>query len=208
MSRALLTAVVLAGAARADTPRIDFNRDVRPILADACFACNGFDAKARKGRLRLDVPEGAFARRKDRVAIKPGDPKGSEAWARITSSDADVVMPPPDSNKKLTPAQKETIRRWIEQGAKYQKHWSFEPIRRPGVPGVAGASSAIDAFLLDRLREAGLTTQPEADRETLIRRVAFTLTGLPPTLKEIDEFLADRSTKAYEKLLDRYLASP
>jgi hypothetical protein len=207
MKRVVLLLLLPAAAPAADAP-VEFNRDVRPILADACFPCHGFDAKARKARLRLDVPEGAFARRKDGAAIKPGDPKGSEAWARIISDDPTLVMPPADSNKKLTPAQKETIRRWIEQGAKYQKHWSFEPVRRPAVPVVAGATSPIDAFLLDRLRKAGLTPQPEADRETLIRRVAFTLTGLPPTVAEVDAFLADRSPKAYEKLLDRYLASP
>ncbi len=207
MKRLFLLLLLPAVAPAADAP-IEFNRDVRPILADACFACHGFDAKARKGRLRLDVPEGAFAKRKDGAAIKPGDPKGSEVWARITSADPDTVMPPADSNKKLTPAHKEIIRRWIEQGARYQNHWSFEPIRRPAVPAVAGAATAIDAFLLDRLRKAGLTPEPEADRETLIRRVAFTLTGLPPTLKEVDAFLADRSPKAYENLLDRYLASP
>ena len=187
---------------------VQFNRDVRPILADTCLPCHGFDAKARKAKLRLDVPDVALAERHGVVPIKPGDPKASEVWARITSDDADVVMPPPDTNKKLSAAQKETIRRWIEQGARYQKHWSFEPVRRPAVPTVAGARTPIDAFLLERIRKEGLTPRPQADKETLIRRVSFALTGLPPTVKEVDAFLADRSPDAYEKMVDRYLTSP
>src|SRR6185369_5767216 len=112
---------------------IEFNRDVRPILADACFACHGLDAKARKGKLRLDTAEGAYAERRGIAAVTPGNLKESELWHRVTATDKDV-MPPPDSNKKLTAAQKETLRLWIEQGGKYQKHWSFEPITRPTVP--------------------------------------------------------------------------
>jgi hypothetical protein len=191
---------------------IEFNRDVRPILADACFACHGLDAKARKAKLRLDTAEGAYAERKGTVAVKPGSPKESELWHRVTSADAGEVMPPPEANKKLTAAQKETLRLWIEQGAKYQKHWSFEPIVRPPVPvsrdPKGSAASPIDAFLLDRLTKERLKPTPEADRETLIRRVSFALTGLPPTVKEVDAFLADKSPNAYEKMVDRYLASP
>jgi len=183
---------------------IEFNRDVRPILSDACFACHGFDAKARKAKLRLDIPEGAIAERNGIVPIKPGDLKQSEAWARIMSADADLQMPPPDSNKKLTPADKETLRLWIEQGAKYQKHWSFEPIQRPAS---REARTAIDGFLTTRLAQAGLKPTPEANRETLIRRVSFALTGLPPSIKEVDAFLTDQSPNAYEKMVDRYLAS-
>jgi hypothetical protein len=163
--------------AKKDKPNksIEFNRDVRPILAENCFACHGFDAKARKAKLRLDVPEGAFAERRGLVPIKPGDLKSSEVWFRIMSGDPEAMMPPPDSRKKLTAAQKETLKRWIEQGAKYQKHWSFEPIvsREPK----AGAKS-IDAFLDARLKKEGLVPTKEADRETLIRRVSFAFTGL------------------------------
>jgi hypothetical protein len=209
----VLTRIVLALAlasaaspARADRP-IEFNRDIRPILADACFRCHGLDARARKAGLRLDAPEGAFAIRKGTTAIKPGDLKASAVWLRITSEDPDEVMPPPHSKKSLSAAQKETIRQWIEQGAKYQKHWSFEPIRRPAVPN-SGAGTPIDAFLLDRLRRTGLSARPEADRETLIRRVAFALTGLPPTAAEVETFLADTDPNAYERMVDRYLASP
>ena len=178
---------------------------MRPILADACFACHGLDPKSRKAKLRLDTPEGAYAIRKDLAAIKPGSLEESEVWKRITSPHADSVMPPPESNKKLTPAQKEVIRLWIKQGAKYQKHWSFEAITKSSVP--ASAANPIDAFILARLQKEGLKPTAEADRETLVRRVSFALTGLPPTVKEVDEFLADASPNAYEKMVDRYLAS-
>lgn len=202
----LLLLPVLGHAA--ENAPVQFNRDVRPILADACFPCHGFDAKARKARLRLDIPEGAFAARKGSVPIKPRDPQGSEVWTRITSDNPDEAMPPPHANKRLTPAQKETIRQWIAQGASYQKHWSFEPITRPAVPTVGGARTPVDAFLLARLRQAGLTPGPEADRATLIRRVSFALTGLPPSVAEVDAFLADMAPDAYARLVDRYLASP
>ena len=145
-----LALVLAATAARADEP-VEFNRDVRPILSDACFACHGFDAKARKAKLRLDVPEGAYHARDGVVPVKPGDVKGSEVWARITSADPDAVMPPAHSNKKLTAGQKETIRKWIEQGAKYQKHWSFEPVARPKPPG---EGHPVDAFLAARMAKA------------------------------------------------------
>jgi hypothetical protein len=184
---------------------LNFNRDVRPILAENCFPCHGFDAKARKAKLRLDLPEGAFAERKGVTPIKPGDPAGSEVWARVSSDDPEVVMPPPATNKKLDAKQKETLRRWIEQGAKYQKHWAFETPTRPAAPD---PRNPIDSFIRARLAKEGLTPAPEADRETLIRRAAFALTGLPPTVKEVDEFLADRSPNAYGRMVDRYLASP
>jgi hypothetical protein len=208
MMRTILVFTLLIPASSRADDIVEFNRDVRPILSEACFACHGFDAKARKARLRLDVPEGAFAERKGTVPIQPGKPAASEAWARITSTDPDQMMPPPRANKKLTASQKDLIRKWIEQGAKYQKHWSFEPVRRPPVPEISGASSEIDAFLLRRLRQASLTPQPRADRETLLRRVSFALTGLPPTAQELDAWLADQSPMAYENMVDRYLASP
>ncbi len=191
---------------------IEFNRDVRPVLAAACFPCHGFDAKSRKAKLRLDTPDGAFALRKDITAIKPGSLDESEVWKRITSPHADSVMPPPESRNQLSAAQKETLRLWIKQGAKYQKHWSFEPIDRPAVPEIRNPKveirNPIDAFLLARLQQEGLKPTAEADRETLVRRVSFALTGLPPSVKEVDEFLADRSPNAYERMVDRYLASP
>jgi len=208
----LAAALVLAAtAARADEP-VEFNRDVRPILSDACFSCHGFDAKARKAGLRLDTPEGAFGVRKGVHPVKAGDLKASAVWARVTSADPDEVMPPPDSNKKLTAAQKDTLKRWIEGGAKYQKHWAFEPVVRPKVPDPGNPrlewTTPIDGFLAVKMRKAGLAPTPEADRPTLIRRVAFALTGLPPTLAEVDTYLADTAAGAYERMVDRYLASP
>ncbi|MFO0797809.1 MAG: PSD1 and planctomycete cytochrome C domain-containing protein [Gemmataceae bacterium] len=201
----LAAALLLAAtAARADEP-VEFNRDVRPILSDACFSCHGFDAKARKAGLRLDTPEGAFRQRKGTVPIKAGDLKASEVWERVTSADPDAVMPPPHTNKKLTAAQRDTLKRWIEQGAKYQKHWAFEPVRRAAVPP---GGHPVDAMLAARMTKAGLTPTPEADRPTLIRRVAFALTGLPPTVAEVDAYLADAAPGAYERMVDRYLASP
>ncbi len=207
MCRALIVLFVAPSLMWAEEAVL-FNRDIRPILSDACFHCHGFDTKARKAKLRLDVPEGAFAQRKGSVAIKPGDLKASEAWARITSSEPSEVMPPPHANKTLTASQKNTIRLWIEQGAKYENHWAFEPVRRPAVPNVKHARTAIDAFLAGPQQKAGLVLQPEAERETLIRRVSFALTGFPPTLKEIDAFLSDVRPGAYERMIDRYLASP
>jgi hypothetical protein len=208
----LVMLALVTNFGRADD--IQFNRDVRPILAENCFACHGFDARARKAKLRLDVPEDAYAEHSNGVPIKPGDVKQSEVWRRITSVDDDLVMPPPLSKKQLTPQQKEIIRKWIEGGAKYQKHWSFEPITRPPVPRIrhdpelGGVLNPIDAFLLTRIAKEGLKPTMEADRPTLIRRVSFALTGLPPTVEEVDRFLADRSPNAYEKMVDRYLASP
>jgi hypothetical protein len=190
---------------------IEFNRDVRPILAANCFECHGFDAKTRKADLRLDTPEGAYAEHAGSTAVKPGDVTHSELWNRVTSDDADVVMPPPESKKSLTAAEREILRRWIEQGAQYQKHWAFELPRTPGIPEVknpAWVRTPVDAFILSKLEQHMLTPQREADREVLIRRIAFTLTGLPPTIAEVDEYLHDTSTDAYEKMVDRYLASP
>ena len=189
---------------------VEFNRDVRPILSDNCFACHGFDPKTRKAKLRLDTPEGATAGRDGTRPVAPGEPAQSEVWARIVSDDPDAVMPPPDSHKKLTPAQKATIRAWIEQGARYQQHWSFEPVRKvdPPTSPTAAGRNPIDAFLKDRLAKLGLTPGPEADRPTLIRRAAFALTGLPPTPAEVDAFVADAAPGAYERVVDRYLASP
>jgi hypothetical protein len=191
-------------AAAADGPAVSFNRDVRPILADKCFACHGPDAGKRQADLRLDREEGALAG--ENPVVVPGKPDESPLVQRISSSDPDEAMPPPDSKKTLTPEQRDILRRWVEQGAKYQKHWAFEPIERPAVP--LGATHPVDAFLGARLQEAGLTPQPEADRETLIRRVSFATTGLPPTIAEIDAYLGDPESGAYERMVDRYLESP
>ncbi|MEY2821723.1 MAG: hypothetical protein RL105_1295, partial [Verrucomicrobiota bacterium] len=194
-------------ASAAAAPKLDFNRDIRPILSDNCFACHGFDAKKRKADLRLDTAEGAYAVNDGVQAVKPGDPEGSELIKRLLSKDPEEVMPPPDSHKQLTPAQIETLRRWIAEGAAYRKHWSFEPPSRPAVPGGGEGLSPIDAFLREELAKHGLKPSPEADRERLIRRVTLDLTGLPPTPAEVDAFLADSAPGAYERVVDRLLGS-
>src|SRR5205823_2295094 len=149
--------------------QLSFNRDIRPILSSKCFACHGFDAKKRQADLRLDTPEGAVSEHDGVRAIVPGDLSQSELWRRVASTDEDEMMPPPTSNKKLTAEEKSLLKRWIEQGAKYQKHWAFEPVQRPSAPQGASGPAAIDAFLNERLRMAELTMQPEADGETLMR---------------------------------------
>ncbi|MCU0709534.1 MAG: DUF1549 domain-containing protein, partial [Pirellula sp.] len=187
---------------------LSFNRDIRPILADKCFACHGFDEKKREAGLRLDSFEGATSDRDGVRAIVPGDLQASAAWQRILSQDPDEVMPPPESHKNLKPEEKELIRRWIELGAPFQKHWSFEPIASPTVPALPeGGRNPIDAFIAERLNREGLKMSEEADKTVLIRRVAFALTGLPPTIEEVDRYLADDSEQAYEKMVDRYLRS-
>ncbi len=191
--------------------RLEFNRDIRPILSDNCFACHGFDAHTRKADLRLDTAEGAYAVIDGVQAIKPGSPEESSIIARIESKDEDEVMPPPESHKKLTPKQVETLKQWIREGAPYQKHWAFEPpVKVAGLPGKG--QDAVDHLLLQTLRERGLAMQEEAAPEQLIRRVTLDLTGLPPTLGEVERFLEDcrQSTvgSAYERLVDRLLQSP
>ncbi len=200
---------------------IEFNRDIRPILSANCFRCHGFDEKARQAELRLDTAVGALGTADAPSVIIPGKPDESEMWKRIVSEDADEVMPPPDANRQLSKTDRELVRKWIEQGATYQQHWAFEPIAHPQPPvieqaqppaiGQAPASwqnSPIDRFLLATLRQHQLEPQPRADRSTLIRRVAFTLTGLPPTPLEVDTYLLDESPTAYENMVDRYLTSP
>ncbi len=185
---------------------IRFNRDVRPILSDKCFACHGFDAKTREADLRLDVPPGEDW---SGWVITPGDPGSSTLWERIVTEDADLQMPPAHSHKTLSPAEKETLRRWIEQGAVYEGHWSFQPIpSEVPVPSIDNVQHPIDAFVRQRLQREGLSHSPVADKSTLIRRLSFALTGLPPTTEQVDTFLADDSPDAYERLVDRFLESP
>ncbi|MGN6136374.1 MAG: PSD1 and planctomycete cytochrome C domain-containing protein, partial [Aureliella sp.] len=192
--------------------QLQFNRDIRPILSAACYRCHGFDAKARQADLRLDVADEALKERDSGAIIVPGKPEESLLWQRVASSDPDEVMPPPDANRQLTDKERETLRRWLEQGGAYQKHWALEPIGEPSLPPVSEKFAAwnanpIDRFLLSRILAAGLTPQAEADRPTLIRRVAFTLTGLPPKLEEVEQFISDPAADAYEQMVDRYLAS-
>ncbi len=187
-----------------------FNRDIRPILSDACFHCHGPDEKERKGGLRLDLADQAFLPGKSGLSpIVPGKPGESEILVRIflDSHDSDF-MPPPESGKTLTPAQRDTLKRWVEEGAEYEGHWAFVTPRRPALPAGKEAMHPVDAFVTARLEKEGLALQPEADRESLLRRVSLDLTGLPPTLAELDAFLADPTPQAYEKAVDRLLASP
>ncbi|MCA9036147.1 MAG: PSD1 domain-containing protein [Planctomycetaceae bacterium] len=205
--------VVIAGAScrliQADQP-VEFNRDIRPILAANCFECHGFDAKHRQADLRLDSAEGAYSTVNGSPAITPGNLQASELWLRVTSSDSDLQMPPPDSKKQLKPEETELLRRWILEGATYQKHWAFEvpvAVEPPKSDDPLWNQSPIDAFLIRKMRDNGLKPQALADKPTLIRRVAFTLTGLPPTVAEVNTFLADTSADAYEQMVNRYLAS-
>ncbi len=186
--------------------KIRFNRDVRPILSDKCFQCHGPDAAAREADLRLDIRESALAEK----AFQPGDPDHSELIARVSHADPDEVMPPPKTHKRVTPEEIETLTQWIEQGAEYEPHWSFIPVRKSRAPGIASPwiQNEIDSFVLARLREQKLKPSPPAGRRTLVRRVSLDLTGLPPTPAEIDAFLADAQPGAYERLVDRLLASP
>jgi hypothetical protein len=216
-SRLLLLLLPLSAVALAARP-VSFNEDIRPILADNCFSCHGTDTAHRKGDRRLDTPEGATAAIDGVRALVPGDLSQSELWQRIISRYDDEVMPPPESHKQpLSPEQQNLIRRWIEQGGVYQRHWAFEPMAVPAVPDepLAAAPKArragshpIDRFIGHKLAGAGLAFASEASREVLIRRVTLDLTGLPPTLAEIDAFLGDRSPQAYERVVDRLLASP
>jgi hypothetical protein len=198
-----------AGRALAADPAPDFAREVRPILAQYCFKCHGPDDKSRKGRLRLDVRESAV----DRGAIVPGKTDDSELVARVFEDDPDLRMPPAATKLVLTDAQKQVLKRWVESGAEYRQHWAFVKPARPAVPVLSTEYSVlsknpVDAFVLARLRKEGLKPSPEADRYTLVRRVYLDLIGLPPTQEEVDDFVNDKSPNAYEKLVDRLLASP
>ncbi|HUY37052.1 MAG TPA: DUF1553 domain-containing protein [Pirellulales bacterium] len=207
---ALLAWPVSARVAASDGA-VEFNRDIRPLLSDHCFQCHGPDEAKRMGELRLDIEAAALAPRDGTRPIVPGDPAASELYRRIASTDPDERMPPADSGRKLRAEQIELVRRWIEQGAKWQGHWSFIAPRRPALPAVAGgdwARGPIDAFVLARLQREALAPAPEAERTSLIRRVTLDLTGLPPTPAEVDCFLADDSAEAYECLVDRLLGSP
>ncbi len=207
----LSTSPALAGSPAAAT-KVDFNHQIRPILADKCFNCHGPDAGKRKAGLRLDTKEGAFAKLKsDGHAIVPGNLEDSELVYRITADDETERMPPKSLGRSLSPREIELFKQWIAQGAEWKDHWAFiapAAIQPPEVKHAAWPRGAIDRFVLARLEAQGLSPSPEASKERLIRRLTFDLTGLPPTLEEIDRFLADRRPDAYERLVDRLLASP
>jgi hypothetical protein len=198
----------LAGSADA---AVDFGREVLPILSDKCYHCHGPDEKARKAKLRFDTKEGAFRLKDGKAAIVPGKSAESEIIRRLLTSDPDDKMPPPEANRPLTTAQVDTLRRWVDEGARWGKHWAFEavdPVDPPAVKTPGWTRGPIDQFILARLEQEGLKPSPEADRERLIRRISFDLTGLPPSVAEIDTFLRDTSPDAYEHLVDRLLDSP
>src|SRR5579884_940497 len=170
----------------------DYSHDIEPILSDNCYQCHGPDSAKRKAGLRLDQQENVLAAHDGHIAIVPGDISKSELVTRVLSTDPDEQMPPPKPERKLTEQQKELLKRWVEQGAVWGKHWSLLPPKRPALPEVKNASwcrNPIDRFVLAKLEAEGLKPSPEADKTTLIRRVTLELTGLPPTPKEVDDFL-------------------
>jgi hypothetical protein len=198
-----------SGFAKSDDD-VSFSRDVLPLLADRCFHCHGPDADHRQADLRLDLQADATADRDGSPAIVPGDLEKSVLIERIMSEDEDLRMPPPDANRRpLTPMEVAVLTRWVREGAVWGQHWSFEPITKPVPPNIGEENlPAIDAFVQLRMREHGLEPSPPATKELLLRRVSLDLTGLPPTLAEIDAFLADDSPDAYLKVVNRLLASP
>ncbi len=220
-SALLVTVAFNVEAFAADAPasvaaqrEIRFNRDVRPILADKCWACHGPDEKTREAELRLDTLEGSRADHEGHAAVVPGDVSKSELVRRIRSANPDKAMPPAKHPKQLTAAEKTLLEQWIRQGAKYEGHWAFTPMQRVEPPRVSPGNEVrivndIDRFILHTLEERGLKTfAPEATKERLIRRVTFDLTGLPPSPSEVDAFVNDSSSEAYERVIDRLLKSP
>ena len=190
---------------------IDYNRQVLPILSDHCYRCHGPDEGSRKAHLRLDTREGAFRVKEGRAVIAPGHGDASELISRITNPNPEKLMPPPDAHRKLTPAQIETIRAWVDQGAKWATHWALIAPARPPVPEVSDDGwprNAVDHFVLAELKKQGLAPSPPATLAALLRRVSLDLTGLPPSPEAREAFLADSRPDAYERLVDRLLASP
>jgi len=197
---------IQSGAFAAEAPTLEFNRDIRPILAENCFYCHGQDANKRQAELRLDVRDAAI----EAGAIVPNDPRASEIVLRINSNDPNEQMPPPKS-RRLSAEQKQRLERWIAEGAIYAQHWSFVAPKRPAEPAVREIQwvrNPIDRFVLAKLEAEGMSHSGEADRATLIKRLSIDLLGLPPSPEEVDAFVADTAPKAYENLVDRLLASP
>ena len=203
--------VLGTGGAVPGASPVDFNRDIRPILSDKCFTCHGPNDESRKAGLRLDSLEGATGElRSGGRALVTGDPAASVILERLRHPDEDERMPPSRTKLRVTPDEIDLIERWIAEGGTYQPHWAYRPPARPEKVRAEGRglSDRIDRYVRARLRDEGLEPQPETDKATLIRRVTFDLTGLPPTLEEVDAFLADESADAYGRVVDRLLASP
>ncbi len=203
----LLAGLPLNFGLGAPSNAIEFNRDIRPILSENCFACHGHDKNRRKAKLRLDVREVAV----ERGAIVPGKPEESKLVEHIFAENPDDRMPPPDSRKVLTPAQKLLLKAWIAAGAVYEPHWAYIPPKRPEVPktkDTAWCRNPIDAFILQGLEAKAVQPSPEADKRTLLRRLSLDLIGLPPTPEEVRAYLSDTSPLAYARQVDRLLDSP
>lgn len=210
-----LSVMVASVVSQASEEVVSYNRDIRPLLSDRCFACHGPDEAKREGELRLDASDGdlgPFHPRDDHQVLTPGDPDSSELWKRLTTDDPSLQMPPPDSGKRpLTDAQRELIQLWIQQGARYEEFWSYEPPRPHVLPTVGNRgwpASRMDQFVLATLEKKRMKPQPPADKRTLIRRVTLDLTGLPPTREEIHAFEQDGAPDAYLRLVDRLLSTP
>ena len=212
-SACLLVSLALSSEAAPADASVKFNRDIRPILTENCFACHGPDANARKAKLRLDIKEGIFEKTPKREpAVVPGNLEKSELWQRITTTDEDDMMPPPESHKVLKAEQKELLKKWILAGAPWQGHWAYIKPERPPVPNVKASGfpirNPIDAFILAKLQSKGLKPAAEADKRTIARRVSLDLTGLPPKPELVERFLKERSPDAYAKLVKHLMNSP
>jgi hypothetical protein len=197
----ILCMLLSSSALMAAESEIDFNRQIRPILSDKCFYCHGPDAEKAKGKLQLHSLEAAtklLGKKMDHAAITPGNPQKSALWHRINTKDEDDLMPPPDSNKTLSEEEKQLLEKWIASGAKYDDHWSYSKLK--------DSNETIDSFLKSKLSAKNLSLNPDADKRTLIRRLSLDLRGLPPSLEEIQQFLNDSSSNAYEKMVERFLA--
>lgn len=207
LARLCIVAVPFAGTA---APAVDFNRDVRPILSDRCFACHGFDANKRKGGLRLDTREGALAGGKSgKPAFVAGKPDQSALVERIRHTDPEEVMPPPEHPRSLSTAEKDLLVRWIAEGGKYADHWAYSPVQRPSVPqGDRSQVHPVDAFIADRLKREGVEPLAAADRRTLVRRLSLDLHGVAPDPETVEKFAASKDSRAWEKLVDLFLDSP
>lgn len=208
----ILTLVLSLSGTLCASQTVDFNRDIRPILSENCYQCHGPDANKRKAELRLDTREGLFRKGEEAVNLVPGKPEESGLYERIASDDDTIRMPPPKSGHRLSGGQVALVRSWIEQGARWKGHWAYLPLSRPEIPRAPGGPvsglNPIDHFIRASLVAQGLSPSTEADRTTLIRRLSFDLTGLPPSPEAIDAFQADTRADAYERLVDRLLASP
>ena len=200
----LCTAILVMSVKTGLGAEVRFNEDIRPILAEHCLHCHGPDAEKRQADLRLDIERAA-----KESAIVSKKPDESEFFRRITSNDPDLRMPPADTGKSLSAKQIALVRKWIQNGAPYQGHWSFEPIQKPKRPPVGNSTTTdIDRFIVAALNERGLKLSPAINRQQLIRRASFDLTGLPPTWEEVLTFVNDQSPRAFEKIVDRLLDSP